>query len=608
MFLQKIGETILSCTHYCTININELTAEVATLEHNLFTELSLIIAVGAGVSMVMRLLKQPLIIGYILTGVLVGPSLLHLIEDQESIKVFSEIGIALLLFIIGLGLNIRVIKEVGRVSGVVGLMQVIGTVLAGYTVSFALGYGRVESLIVGVALSFSSTIIILKLIGDKKEQGRLYGKIAIGILLAQDIIATLSLIFIAASSDDGFSPSSLLWLGVKGVVITAPLFLISLHLLPRMRKLIAGSQEFLFLFAIAWGFGAATLYKQFGFSIEIGALLAGISLASTPYAQEIASRLRPLRDFFVVVFFINLGTVLDFGSIGSTWYKVVALSLVALIAKPLITMMIMGLMRYTKLTSFKTSTALAQVSEFSLVMLILAVSQGLAREELVSVITMVALVTITFSSYFIIYADKLYRMLESHLSLFERRVIKAEHEHKATYQLVLFGYKKGGAEFLKTFKNLGKKYIVVDYDPDVIDLLEHHDHNYLYGDATDTEFLEELGLEHAKLVVSTISDYQTNLWLTRYIERVNPRIVFICTTDNSHHASELYNEGADYVMLPHYIGSDKIGSFIKKSGLKKSEFKKYRNKHLAYLETHYDDNPLRHKHTKLGHTILARMK
>lgn len=598
-----------SCTIYLKYK-RKLNGYKRRMEQNIFTELSLIIAVGAGVSLFMRLARQPLIIGYILTGIIVGPTLLHIIKDEQSIKVFSEIGITLLLFIIGLGLNIRVVKEVGKVSAVVGMVQIIGTTLAGYLASFALGFDRTESLIIGAALSFSSTIIILKLIGDKKEQGRLYGKITIGILLVQDIIATLSLIFIAASSGDkGFSANSLLWLGAKGLAITVPLFLIALHILPRMRNLIAGSQEFLFLFAIAWGFGAAILYKTFGFSIEIGALLAGISLASTPYAKEIGSRLRPLRDFFVVVFFINLGTILSFDSIGSTWPTVIILSLIALIVKPIITLSIMGMMRYTKLTSFKASSSIAQVSEFSLVLVILAVSQKLASPELTSIITLVALITITFSSYFIIYADKLYSVFEKRLSLFERRVVKADKEHRNQYQLILFGYKKGGAGFLKTFVSLGKKYIVIDYDPEVIDVLEQHEHNYLYGDATDQEFLEEVGIESAKLIVSTITDFQTNMILASYIEKTNHgKSLFICNADSAHHASELYNEGADYVMLPHYIGSDRIGTFIKKSGLKKSEFRKFRTKHLAYLENHYDDSPLKHDHLRLGHAVLAKME
>ncbi|MCA9347531.1 cation:proton antiporter [Candidatus Saccharibacteria bacterium] len=575
---------------------------------DLFTELSLIIVVGAAVSLMIKLFKQPLIIAYILTGILVGPSVFHIVKDAESIKVFSEIGITLLLFIIGLGLNVRVVKEVGKVAGLVGLTQVAITVASAYVLAYGLGYSKTESFLIGIALSFSSTIIILKLIGDKKEQNRLYGKIAIGVLLIQDIIATLALIFVTSlSNGKGVSLASVGILALKGAAITVPLFLVALHLLPRIKNFIGSSQEFLFLFAIAWGFGTATLFSKFGFSLEIGALLAGVSLASTPYAQEIGSRLRPLRDFFVVVFFINLGTILTFGSFGQLWPKVVMLSLIVLIAKPLITMIILGLMRYTKLTSFKAATSLAQVSEFSLVLIILASNQNLIRNEIVSIITIVALVTITISSYWIAYSDKIYRLLEVQLSIFERKIVQADHDHGTKYQLILFGYKKGGKEFLSTFKSLKKPYIVIDYDPEVIDLLERREHNFLYGDATDPEFLEEIGVEHARLVVSTISDFQANMLLASYIEKSNPKTVFICNTDNAHHASELYNEGADYVLLPHYIGTERVGAFIRKSGLKKSEFRKFRQKHLAYLENHYDDSPSKH-HTRIGHAVLEKIE
>lgn len=581
------------------------TATLTVVETNVFTQLSLIIAVGALVSLILKFLKQPLIIAYIITGIIVGPTLLHFVQDEASIKIFSDIGITLLLFIIGMGLNVRVVKEVGKVSGIVGIAQITLTTLIGYGVAFALGYTRTESLLLGVALSFSSTIIILKLLGDKKEQGRLYAKITIGILLIQDIAATLTLIFLTANSGEGFSAANLGWLGLKAIAIVTPLFLVASHILPRMRRQIASSQEFLFLFALAWGFGVATLFKYFGFSIEIGALIAGMSIATTPYASEISSRLRPLRDFFVVVFFIHLGTLVSFTGFGNIWYKVVAFSIVAIVVKPFITTVVLGVLRYTKLTSFKASTALSQVSEFSLVMIILAVTQKYASSELVSVVTLTALVTITLSSYFIIYADKLYRTFEVRLSLFERRVVKADHEYHRSYPLVLFGYKKGGAEFLKTFQSLGKKYIVIDYDPDVIDILDHHNHTYLYGDATDPEFLEELDLEKSKLIVSTMTDFQTNMFLSEYLEKINPRVVFICSADNARHASELYNQGADYVMLPHYIGSERIGAFIKKSGLKKSEFKKFREKHLSYLVEHIEDTD--RDRQSLGHAVVAKV-
>jgi Kef-type K+ transport system membrane component KefB len=557
------------------------------MDANIFTELSVVIAIGALISLVMRVIKQPLIIGYILTGIVVGPSVLNIVKNESTINVFASIGIALLLFIIGLGLNPRVIKEVGKVTLITGGIQILLTTLVGFLFSRAFGWSKTESLFVGLALAFSSTIIILKLLSDKKEQTRLYGKITIGILLLQDIVAALALVLVAARSEGSFSFTTLLWLGLKGLAVAVPLYLISLFVLPRMNKIIAGSQEFLFLFAIGWGFGAAALFEHFGFSLEVGALFAGVALATLPYAQEIASRLRPLRDFFVVVFFIALGTRLSFANVSSLLLPIIIFLLIVAFIKPFIVMITMGVLGYTKNTSFKAAGSLAQISEFSLVFVLLGQQQGLVRPDIANIMTIVALITIATSSYAITYSNQIYTLLESHLTMFERKKTHKENVKPHRYDMVLFGYNKGGQEFVRVMEQMNKKYVVVDYDPEVIDSLEHQQVNYLYGDVTDLEMLEELNMATAKLVVSTVSDHDTNLFLVRWLEKVNPHAVFVCAAESASQASSLYEEGAAYVMMPHYIGSEKIGSFIKRNGFNKSEFRKFREKHLQYLETHY---------------------
>ncbi len=556
---------------------------------SIFGELSLIIAIGTGIALIMRLIHQPLIIGHILTGLLVGPSMLHLVKSADTIEIFSNIGIALLLFIIGLGLNPRVIREIGKVAGIAGILQVGLTVGLGYGAGIVLGLSSVEALFLGLALSFSSTIIILKLLSDKKEQTRLYGKIVVGLLLVQDVLATTALLFVTANgAGSGFSASKLLILAVKGWTLGAILLLTGNFVLPKMHRLIAGSQEFLFLFAIGWGFGSAALFERAGFSLEIGALIAGVALAGLPYTQEISSRLRPLRDFFIVVFFISLGTRLTFDNLALILPIVIVSSFVVIILKPMIVMLIMGFMGYTKRTSFKAAIAMGQVSEFSLVIVILANRVGLISNNLVGIVTMVALISIAATTYMIIYSDKLYLAIEEHLELFEHAKPRSEREtRKQKYDMVLFGYLRGGHEFLNLFKSMSKNYVVVDYDPEVIDTLDHQKANYIYGDATDIELLEEVGIEHSKLIVSAMSDHDTNKFLAKLAENICPHAVLICYAENAEQASELYELGASYVMVPHYIGSEKISSFIRRSGLKKSEFKKYREKHLAYLQSHF---------------------
>lgn len=554
-----------------------------------FTDLSIVIAIGVLISLFMRMIRQPMIIGYIITGVVVGPTVLNIIKSTDSIEIFAQFGIALLLLIVGLGLNPRVIKEVGKIAALIGIGKVTIATLIGYTVGKFFGYSSLEALYIGLAVSFSSTIIILKLLTDKKEQNRLYGKISIGFLLVEDLIATFVLIAVSASAKGGLNFENFGSLMLKMAMLVAGLLVVRLMILPKLNRFIANSQEFLFLFAIGWGLGIATLFSWAGFSLETGALLAGVTLASLPYAQEIGSRLKPLRDFFIVLFFISLGSHLALADITAILPKALFLSFLVLVGNPMIVMTIMGLSGYTKKTSFKTGIAGAQVSEFSFILLLLANQLGQVSGEVVSLVTVVALITIAVSSYVIIYSDKLYDVFEKYLALFERKKVRSDHERRVHHELVLFGYHKGGREFLDVFLQLKKSYVVVDYDPDVIDILETKQYRYVYGDATDLELLSEINLESSRLIVSMITDFPTNQFLANWLISHNPHAVYICTADTIEQSAELYSLGAAYVILPHFLGTEKIGNFIKHSGLKKSEFKHYREKHLAYLQTHYEE-------------------
>lgn len=557
---------------------------------DILTEISVLLAISAGVAMVMRLLRQPLIVGYIFTGVLVGPSLLGLLGSQETIEAFGRFGVGLLLFIVGLGLNPRVIKDVGRVSVLTGVGQVVFTSLLGFLLVRALGYGAMTAFYISVALAFSSTIIILKLLSDKKEQNKLYGKISIGFLLVQDLIATFALVIAAATGKGGLSYNELLTLGGRGIALGVVVILVAKFIISPLTSFLSRSQELLFMFALAWGFGVGTVFFKLGFSLEVGALIAGVALSTMPYAQEVSSRLRPLRDFFIVVFFISLGSQLNIGDITAVLWQALGLSVFVLVGNPIIVMIIMGLLGYTKKTSFKAGLAVAQISEFSLIFILLGQENGQVTSEVVTLVTLVGMITIALSSYMIIYADSLYKYMERYLGLFERRKLKHESESHHHYEAVLIGYRKGGQEFAKVFAKLTPKYVVVDYDPDVIDELERKQIPYLYGDATDIELLDELNLEKVKLIVSTLTDFTATTFLVQHVERVNPNIVTVCAADSMKEAAELYLLGASYVILPHYIGSEKISAFIRKSGFKKSEFKHFREKQLAYLQAHFAEN------------------
>jgi Kef-type K+ transport system membrane component KefB len=497
---------------------------------------------------------------------------------------FSKIGIALLLFIIGLGMNVSELRKLGRIVVIVAMASLFSVGTLGFVVGTLSGYSRIEALIIGLTLFFSSTIIIVKILSDKKEQNRLHGQIAIGVILFDDVVATFALLFVAAGKSGNLSVSEVAILLRNGILLLGFLVLANTKLLRRITRSMATSQELLFLFAIAWGFGVASLFEIAGFSLEVGALFAGVALASSPYAQEIAARLKPLRDFFVVLFFIALGESLNVSNLRAALLPALLLSAIVILIKPLVTIAGMGLLGYTKRTSFKTGINLSQISEFSIVLVVVASSAGLVRQEISAIITLVAIITITTSTYLMQYDNKLFSLFDRvKFHLFEKEVVHKERRRRAGYQLILFGYHKGGHEFVKAFRDMGKRYIVIDYDPSVIDTLEHHDVPYMYGDATDLELLEEIGIESAKLIVSTFTDNDVTEQLVKHIRRLNERTVIVCHADNQEEAMRLYEYGATYVMIPHYIGSEKVSSFIRKNGLERDEFDHFREKHLSYL-------------------------
>lgn len=556
----------------------------------IFLELSFIIVVGAAVSILMRLLRQPLILGYILTGILVGPAALNLIH-LETFDAFASIGIALLLFIIGLGMNVAVMRRLGTTAFIAMGAELLTVGAVGFVMGSLLGFNRTEAFITGLCLFFSSTIIIVKILSDKKEQNRLHGQIAIGIVLLDDIVATLALLFVAAGKNNTVGLPRLGLLALQGSLLILFLAIMSSVLLPRLARFMASSQELLFLFAVGWGFGVASLFQIAGFSIEIGALFAGVSLAGLPYAQEIEARLKPLRDFFIVLFFIVLGKSLTLSGISEAIVPALALSAVVILLKPASIVATLGSLGYSKRVSFMASINLSQISEFSIVLAVLATNAGLARKEISTVITLVAIITIASASYLTQHDNSLYRLFDKvRVGFFERRnAQKRTEKRKASYQLVLFGYTRGGHEFVKTFQSLKKRYIVIDYDPAILELLQQKRIPCLYGDASDTELLDEIGVRSSKLVISAINDFETNEQLVRHMNLLNPEAIVVCNANSYEEALQLYELGSSYVIIPHHASSEHLGALIAKNGIDRRHFDRYRAQHLKRLQA---DQPL----------------
>lgn len=531
----------------------------------------------------MRLLKQPLIIGYILSGIIVSPYFLNIVRSTETIQVFSQIGITFLLFIIGISLSPKVIKEVGKVSLITGVGQIIFTSLIGFLISRLLGFSTISSLYIAIALTFSSTIIIMKLLSDKKDTGKLYGKISIGFLLIQDIFVIILLMAISFFSGEirltEISPQFI----AMGLASIVAFILTSIHILPKLSTFFAKSQEFLFLFSVGWGLGIASLFHYIGLSMEVGALVAGVALSVSPFHHEISAKLRPLRDFFIIAFFILLGSQMAFGSINQLIIPAIIFSLFILIGNPLVVMVLMGFLGYKKRTSFQAGFTVAQISEFSLILIALGVSVGHLSEEILSLVTIIGLITISASTYLILYSDKIYPHVSKYLTIFERKKLARSRSRSKNNEVILFGYNQAGRELLKSFKKLKNKYLVIDYNPEIIRKLSKRKVNCRYGDADDEEFLNELDMSKSKMVVSTVSNFATNLLLIGKIRQVNKKAIILIISHDTRETNELYRLGATYVIMPHFLEGDHASKMIDRCKLDVNKFLKEKEKDIKHF-------------------------
>ncbi|MDO8490291.1 MAG: cation:proton antiporter [bacterium] len=549
----------------------------------LFVELSIVVGIAAAMALVMRFLRQPLIIGHILTGLIVGPFVLGLMHSAETFTLFSEIGIAILLFTVGLNLNPHIIREFGRVSVIAGVGQVVATALIGYTICLALGFPPLASFYISAALAFSSTVIILKLLADKGDMERLYAKIAVGFLLVQDFIAII-LLFAMPMLSSGGSVLATIAMVSTGIALISIVFLVAHYCMPRFSYHVSHSHEMLFLFAIAWGMGVAAIFKGFGFSLESGALIAGVALASLPSRHEINARLTPLRDFFIIIFFVLLGSQMKLESLVPILPIALVLSALVLIGKPLIVMAIMGWLGYRKKTSLQMGCAVAQISEFSLILVAMGVTYRHFDDTILSLVTLVGLVTIFGSSYLMVYTDALYSKLEPYLGVFERKDAHEKRIQRQSFEIVLFGCNRIGYDFLQELSKLGKKFLVVDHDPEVVKQLEAQNIATEYGDAGTIDFLESLDFSRTKLVISTIPETETNQLLNKVVRECNPKTIVIVAAHRIQDAFSHYDNGADYVIMPHFLGGKHAAELIIKLKNDPRKYKSLKKEHIEHLQ------------------------
>ena len=554
------------------------------MELNVFSQIGILIGVATLMALLMRYLRQPLIIGHIITGFLVGRLALGLFQEMEMLELFSELGISFLLFTVGLTLNPRVLRDYGLAAVLSCFGQVALTGTTGILVCLALGYGLVTALYVGIALAFSSTVIVMKLLSDKGDLDKLYVKISIGSLLLQDLIAIALLFAIPFATGAQGTGSELIYTLAYGLIAGVTIFFLSHYVIRSLNQYLSQSQELLFLFAVSWGMGIAALFAGLGFSLEGGALIAGVALSTLPSRHEIGARLAPLRDFFIVAFFILLGSRMVVSDFSAIFWPAAILSLFVLIGNPLLQLVVMGALGYRKKTGFQTGTLAAQISEFSLILVALGVSLGQVAPSVLSTVTLVGIITIFISSYLILYSDALYKHAAPYLTIFERKNVREKRIRRDDPSAIIIGGGRIAFDFIKFFSHDKQEFFVIDHDPEVIRALTDADIPAEYGDANDPDLLVELRVNDAEIVVSTTPDMETNLLLLSTAKRAKKSPAILCVAHGVSDALELYNAGADYVILPHFLGGSFAARLVRRYTKEALDIQNIRDEHIKHLQ------------------------
>ncbi len=545
--------------------MNELIAD------SVFVEVAALLVLAAAVGFVGLMLRQPLIVAFIAVGLLVGPDVLDLIRSKEEIELLSELGIAVLLFLVGIKLDVKLIRSLGTVSLFTGLGQVLFTSVFGFLIGLGLGFSAIESVYIAVALTFSSTIIIVKLLSDKREIDALHGQVALGFLIVQDLVVVFAMVVLSAigigAGGDEAPAGEIFRLLIYSVLLLAAVAIFVRYIAVPLTDRLARSPELLITFAIALAALLAALGDMVGLGKEIGGLLAGVALASTRYREAIAARLAPLRDFLLLFFFISLGLSLDLGNLGAQFGGAMVFSLFVLVGNPLIVMVIMGVMGFRKRTGFLAGLTVAQISEFSLIFIAMGVTLGHVGNDVLSLVTLVGLVTIAASTYMITWSHELFAFFERWLGVFERRETKREQSGPAPKEdidVLVFGAGRFGSAIGMRLKRSGLRVLGVDFNPAAVERWRQRGLDCEYGDGTDPEFLGSLPLTRIRWAVSTVpslapglthDDHRRTLIQALHAAGFDGKIAVTSHTEAEGEA--LKEAGADLILEPFQDAADR---------------------------------------------------
>lgn len=539
---------------------------------SIFAEIAALLGLAALVGFAGRLLRQPLVVSFILVGVLAGPSGIGIVRAADQVEFLAELGIAILLFLVGLKLDLALVRSLGAVALTTGLGQVGFTAFFGFLIGLAFAMAALEAFYVAVALTFSSTIIVVKLLADKREIDSLHGRVALGFLIVQDLVVVLAMIALSAigvGREVGEPGQAMLLVLAGGGLLLGCVLLFVRYLADPLTAWLARSSELLVLFSVALAAGCAAVADAMGLGKELGGLLAGVALASTPYRDALVARLAPLRDFLLLFFFVALGTRLDIAQLQADLVPATVFSVFVLLGNPLIVLVIMAAMGFRSRTGFLAGLTVAQISEFSLVFMAMGLQLGHVSEAAFGLVTLVGIVTIAGSTYMIMYSHELYVLIEPLLRPFERRETTREPaanlpDPSERFDIVVCGLGRLGRALATRLEERGHRLLAIDFDPTVVHALRQRHRRIVYGDASDPELLTHLPLAQASWVVVTVPGVEPGLThedprrgVLQSLRAIGfaGRIAVVARHEGE--ADELRRRGADLVFSPFEDAADR---------------------------------------------------
>ena len=493
---------------------------------------------------------------------------------DHSLEMISELGIALLLFLVGLELSLEKVRDLGKVALLLGGLQVTLTAVGGFALAQMLGFSPIAGVFLAAAVTFSSTVVVIKLLDQKGDMKRLYARISVGLFLAQDIVVIIALTLMSGLGEaEGAVSVGKLLLNVGTafggmLVLLLVAILAARFVLPKPFAWAARSPDTIFIWALCWCFLVVLLAHAFHLSVEIGAFLAGIAIAQLPVHEDLHRRLHPLMTFFIAVFLVTLGVKMEFQDFGAVWPHALVLSAFVLLVKPVIVFSILAKLGFSRYTAFQSAVATGQVSEFSFILLGLAAASGLISGEIVAVGGMVGILTISASSYLILYSEPLYTLAES-IGLFRILRAKAETEAEATRErrnhIIVVGMNGLGREIVTRLALRGEPVLAIDTDPQKLEGLGLAGAETLIGNVEYHSVVEEIKLRRAKLVISALQIEDANHLLTYRCRSMGVPCA-IHAFDNSV-VDDLLDLGADYLMMPAIAGAVEEIKLMREEGL-----------------------------------------